>query len=247
MMLVAAVVPKMATIPSAPTMAPGWEVEIALGDMRDADALARACADQEVALHLAAVLPLISDQQPEMARAVNVGGTQTLVEALQALPQPPKLVYASTVAVFGDTQAQQPPRRVSNSLHPMDPYSQYKAECEALQAASGLTYTVLRMSAIPRYDEGFDELRFRAMFAIPPADRMECIHQCLGQDADRLRRAELPDDDGRLLSRLSGCGGHRDVRPKVLWRGTPPPGLVRYIGEPRAAPLPAAQLRRLHA
>ena len=152
------------------------QVEIALGDMRDADALARACADQEVVVHLAAVLPPVSDQQPEMARAVNVGGTQALIQALQALPQPPKLVYISTVATFGDTQAQQPPRRVGDPLHPMDPYSQSKAECEALLAASGLTYAVLRMSAIPRYDEGFDELRIRAMFAIPPSDRMECIY-----------------------------------------------------------------------
>jgi uncharacterized protein YbjT (DUF2867 family) len=143
------------------------QVEIALGDMRDSDALARACADQEVVVHLAAVLPPVSDQQPEMARAVNVGGTQTLIQ---------KLVYASTVAVFGDTQAQQPPRRVGDPLHPMDPYSQHKAECEALLADSGLTYTVLRMSAIPRYDEGFDEMRIRAMFAIPPSDRMECIY-----------------------------------------------------------------------
>src|SRR6476660_3147353 len=92
------------------------QVEIALGDMRDADALARACADQEVVMHLAAVLPPVSDQQPEMARAVNVGGTQALIQALQALPQPPKLVYISTVATFGDTQAQQPPRRVGDPL-----------------------------------------------------------------------------------------------------------------------------------
>ncbi len=155
--------------------APG-KVEIAPGDVRDEASLARAVDGQDAVLHLAALLPPLSDQQPELARAVNLGGTQALLRVLRASPQPARLVYVSSVALFGNTQALTPPRRAGDPIAPLDPYSQQKAECEGLVRDSGLTYTILRLSAVPRFKEGFDPLRIRAMFSIAPTDRMECIH-----------------------------------------------------------------------
>lgn len=152
------------------------KVEIMQGDMRDAASVTRAIEGQDVVLHLAAVLPPVSDQHPELARAVNLGGTQSLLRALQASPSPAKLIYVSTIALYGNTQALPPPRQVGDPIAPMDPYSQHKAACETLVRASGLTYAILRLSAIPRFKEGFDPLRIRTMFAIAPTDRMECIH-----------------------------------------------------------------------
>jgi UDP-glucose 4-epimerase len=152
------------------------QVEIALGDIRDAGAVQAAVDGQEVVIHLAAVLPPVSDQQPDLARAVNVGGTQQLIAAMQAQPQPPKLLYISTIALFGNTQALPPPRRVGDPIAPMDPYSKHKAECETLVASSGLTWAILRLTAVPRFFEGFDPLRLRAMFAVPLTDRIEMIH-----------------------------------------------------------------------
>jgi hypothetical protein len=84
--------------------------------------------------------------------------------------------------------------------------SRHKAECEALLAASGLTYTVLRMSAIPRYDEGFDELRFRAMFAIPPADRKGSVQ------ASGVTLNEYPTASGVLHEgAVIGLGAHTAI------------------------------------
>ncbi len=131
---------------------------------------------EDAVLHLAAVIPPVSDQHPELARAVNLGGAQAASPRAARLSRPAKLIYVSTVALFGNTQALPPPRRASDPIAPMDPYSQQKAECEELLRASGLTYTILRLSAVPRFDEGFDPLRIRTMFSISPADRMECIH-----------------------------------------------------------------------
>ena len=152
------------------------QVEIALGDIRDAEAVQTAVDGQEVVIHLAAVLPPVSDQQPELARAVNLGGTRHLISAMQAQPQPPKLLYISSIALFGNTQALPPPRRVGDPIQPLDPYSQHKAACETLVAASGLTWAILRLTAVPRFVEGFDPLRIRAMFAVPLTDRVETIH-----------------------------------------------------------------------
>lgn len=152
------------------------QVEVVVGDMRDAGAVSTAVAGQEVVLHLAAVIPPVSDYQPELARAVNVGGTQNLIAAMQAQAQPPKLIYTSTIALFGNTQALPPPRRVGDPLAPLDPYSQHKAECERFIAASGLTWAILRLTAVPRFHESFDPLRLRAMFSVPLTDRVESIH-----------------------------------------------------------------------
>ena len=152
------------------------QVEVVMGDLRDARAVHAAVAGQEVVIHLAAVIPPLSDHYPALARVVNVGGTQNLIAALQAQSQPARLIYTSTTALFGNTQALPPPRRVGDPLAPLEPYSVHKRECERLVAASGLTWTILRLTAVPRLREGFDPLRLRAMFAIPLSDRIEMLH-----------------------------------------------------------------------
>jgi len=152
------------------------EIEIIPSDITDVAQLAAALDGQDVVVHLAGMLPPKSDHAPERARTINVGGMHAVLAALHAKPRPPRLIYSSTVALFGITQDQPPPRRVTDPICPMDPYSQQKAECEGLIRASGLDWTILRFTAIPRFHESFCAERIRAMFAINPDDRMEMIH-----------------------------------------------------------------------
>jgi nucleoside-diphosphate-sugar epimerase len=152
------------------------QVEIVPGDIGDAARVAAAVAEQDVVLHLAALLPPVSDVEPERARAVNVGGTRNVIAAIRAQPTPPRMIYTSTIALFGVTQDRPPPRRVGDPVRPVDPYSQHKAECEELIRASGLTWTILRYTVVPRFRESFDPLRVRTMFSINPNDRMETLH-----------------------------------------------------------------------
>jgi nucleoside-diphosphate-sugar epimerase len=51
--------------------------------------------------HLAAVLSGQSEAEPELAMAVNVDATASLLACCRALATPPRFVFASTVAVFG--------------------------------------------------------------------------------------------------------------------------------------------------
>jgi nucleoside-diphosphate-sugar epimerase len=53
----------------------GWQ----WGDIRDHDAVARSIAGMDVIVHLAGVLPPPAHDQPELAEAVNVGGTTNLL------------------------------------------------------------------------------------------------------------------------------------------------------------------------
>ena len=155
---------------------PQSQLEVMVGDTRDPAQVKAAVVGQEMVIHLAALIPPASDLQPELAYATNVGGTKNVIAAIAAQPQPPKLVYMSTIALFGRTQDQPPPRRVGDPLAPLDPYSMHKVECEGLLRASSLTWVILRCTAVPRFDEGFDPVRLRAMFAIAPTDRMEMLH-----------------------------------------------------------------------
>ena len=84
------------------------EVELHQVDIRDAAAVRGvvAAAAPEVVLHLAAMhfIPAV-DGAPEVARAVNVGGTKGLLDALRDRP-PRLLLFASTAAVYPDRAGQ---------------------------------------------------------------------------------------------------------------------------------------------
>ena len=123
-------------------------VEIVRGDIADRDAVQRAAEGVEVALHLAALLPPNSERSREATMAVNVQGTANLIAALESASPEARLVFSSSVCVYGDTSARQPPVRVSAPLHASDLYAESKVEAERLVRAGPLPYTVLRISGI---------------------------------------------------------------------------------------------------
>ncbi len=123
--------------------------EIIWGDIRDAEAVHRAAAGQDVVLHLAAIIPPMSDEDPELARQVNVDGTRHVIAACQAQPTPPRLFFASTFDLFGPTLHLAPPRRADDPIHPTDPYTHHKAEGEQLVRESGLRWLIFRFSDMP--------------------------------------------------------------------------------------------------
>jgi dihydroflavonol-4-reductase len=85
-------------------------VQFAYGDITDRDALKAAMTDVDWVFHTAAYVDLGLVNETEMER-VNVQGTRTVVEVAQSLrseqaSKPVKLVYCSTIGVYGDTQGQ---------------------------------------------------------------------------------------------------------------------------------------------
>ena len=57
--------------------------------------------DIDVVYHLAAVLSGQSEAEFDMGMQVNVDATRTLLEACRRFPQAPRVIFASTIAVFG--------------------------------------------------------------------------------------------------------------------------------------------------
>ncbi|MEM9805507.1 MAG: NAD-dependent epimerase/dehydratase family protein [Cyanobacteria bacterium P01_D01_bin.56] len=81
------------------------DIQLVYGDITDAEVLTAAMADVDVVFHIAACVDLGIVDAAQMER-VNVTGTRTVLEAIQAQPTPPKLVYCSTIGIYGDTAGQ---------------------------------------------------------------------------------------------------------------------------------------------
>ncbi|MBN2351483.1 MAG: SDR family NAD(P)-dependent oxidoreductase [Spirochaetales bacterium] len=125
------------------------EIEIAWGDVRNQDDVRRAVCTVDAVIHLAAVIPPLADKKPALAEAVNVGGTANLVRALEEMAPSPRLVFTSSISVYGDRVAN-PYIGLDDPLtpNPDDGYAHHKIACESIIRASRLDWNILRLSYI---------------------------------------------------------------------------------------------------
>ena len=148
-------------------------IELVEGDMRQPEELAKVVRDVDVIIHLAYMIPPASEDHPELARSINVDGTRNLLAAARSQSVPPRILFSSSFDVFGHTQDQPPPRKVSDAVQATDHYTEHKLACEEMVKTSGLQWTIFRFADIP-------PLGLRAphpiMFRIPLATRFEVIH-----------------------------------------------------------------------
>jgi nucleoside-diphosphate-sugar epimerase len=155
----------------------GGRVEVAWGDLRNPQDVVSAVTGQEAIAHLAGVIPPASEARPEWAGKINVGGMRSLIAAATRQPIPPRLVFASSVSVFGRAQNLPPPRVATDPVEPSDNYTEHKIQCENMLLASGLEWTILRFGAIPALQlKVLDALTLRTMFEVPLDTRIELIH-----------------------------------------------------------------------
>ena len=121
-------------------------IEIVRGDLRDAEAVARAVRGVEIVLHQAALNSVPrSIKEPGPTNAVNVGGTLCLLEAARQAGVR-RVVYASSSSVYGESPAL--PKTEDLPLLPKAPYgvSKLAAElyCRVFTQVYGLETVSLR-------------------------------------------------------------------------------------------------------
>jgi UDP-glucose 4-epimerase len=154
-------------------------IDVVWGDLRRPEDVARAVRDQEAVVHLAFIIPklsatgLESEKCPDVARAVNVDGTHNLIVALESLSPVTRLVFASSLHVFGLTQDQPPPRTCADPVKPTENYSRHKIVCEEMIRASHLPWAILRLAATPPLRLIMDA----GMFDVPLDNRIEFVHR----------------------------------------------------------------------
>ena len=121
-------------------------VEDVVADVRDLDAVRKACAGIDVVLHNVAQVPLAKDKH--LFRSVNVGGTANVLVAARDAGVG-KVVSTSSSAIFGIPDSN--PVTETTTPKPLEAYGRAKVEAESLchdAAAQGVDVSIVRPRTI---------------------------------------------------------------------------------------------------
>lgn len=210
------------------------EAAVRWTDLTDEAAVQRLIDDAapEAIIHLAAIIPPRIYQNPKLARRVNVEATATLVRIAEAQPLPPRLVHASSNAVFGPRNPYRttPPLRADDPMRPCDLYSGTKAEAEAIVRSSSLEWVVLRFGGVLGTDISAFPLTADALVfesALPADGR---LHSVDVRDVARACAAATTADVAREILLIAGDDTHR------LRQGEVGAAMSEALGIPGAIP-----------
>ena len=158
-------------------------IDVLHGDICEKSVLTRACDGIDRVVHLAAIMPPLSERNNKLANRINIEGTRSILKALK--PEVP-IIFASSVATYGV-----PAGQIVDIEHPQKPidfYGETKLQNEQDILASGRPFVMLRISGvsvpalleIPR--PWFFSANQRMQF-VHLADAAEAVVNCVGNDA----------------------------------------------------------------
>lgn len=120
------------------------------GDVRDPAQVRAALRGCHGVVHLAAVSRVVwGERDPDLCRATNIGGLQTVIAAIEECREPPWLIFASSREVYG--RPDRLPVSEGAPLRPVNVYAQTKVEGEALVNAArdrGIRTAIVRLSNV---------------------------------------------------------------------------------------------------
>ena len=157
---------------------PENNIEPFWGDITNKENVFDAVKGMDAVLHMAALIVPATENNPQLAHNVNVGGTQLVTQAAQQESEkradPLRLMFSSSVTVYGVTNHETPPITKDHPLNPVDNYNGTKILAEEIIRNSGLPWTIFRFAAtlylkIRKGD-------FGQMRMIPPDNRIEIAH-----------------------------------------------------------------------
>src|SRR5271167_3017731 len=110
--------------PSALPLPDDKRVTLATGDIADRETVRRLLAPGAVAVfHLAAVVSGQAEADTDLGYRVNLDGARAVLDACRALGSAPKLIFASSLAVYGGAL----PPAVGDDM-PLTPQTSYGAQ-----------------------------------------------------------------------------------------------------------------------
>ena len=154
----------------------GSRPDIVWGDITDPDSVKRALEGADAVVHMAGILSPLTEEKPELASRVNVGGTRTVVRLLREQGKGIPFVFTSSAVVFGPSP--NAAERLSPHRTPCNPTSVYastKLQAENLIRESGIEYLILRFTSVAYLDFRLSDMK-RHMFTIPLGNRLEFCH-----------------------------------------------------------------------
>ena len=125
------------------------KVKIFWGTLQNYEEVKEAINGQDVVIHMAAALPDIGFKKPELVVSTNVDGTQNVLKAMLSQQNQAKIIYTSSVQVYGDRR-KNPIIKISDPIdhNPNDAYGASKIKAEELIKESKLDYCIFRVSYV---------------------------------------------------------------------------------------------------
>lgn len=125
------------------------KVKLIYGDITHEDDLKLVVNNLDYVIHLAAIIPPVADDNPELAQKVNIEGTRSLIRLLEHHSPHAFLIYSSSISVYGD-RLKNPYISVTDPLEPSpgDEYAITKIAAEQIIKNSKLDWSIFRLAAI---------------------------------------------------------------------------------------------------
>ncbi|EHJ62869.1 hypothetical protein NSU_0163 [Novosphingobium pentaromativorans US6-1] len=189
----------------------------------------------DVVVHAAAIIPPATFRLPDLAEAVNVGGTRALIEACKSEVPRARFVLVSSYSVHGPSNPHRNPAPWDGAtpLNPQDDYARQKVEAEGIVRASGLEHVIVRLCAVfPIERGGFNPDVLRFTFLLPYNRREHAVD---------VRDAALAI--AKAASVPEAAGGTFDIGGGEGWSGIGGEMLNRLNESFGLAPLPREAFR----
>lgn len=154
------------------------QVKTVFGDVRYYTDTVDYLYQNDAAIHLAAIIPPLSERNPELSKDVNLFGTRNIVEAMTRHPKQGPLIFASSVAVYGKKQFQEKQNGqtvcfLDDPVEPSDNYTEHKIKSEEQIKAKLPNWTILRLGVVP------PQIEFRVdpvLYEIPLSTKIHFLH-----------------------------------------------------------------------
>ncbi|HEY9036303.1 MAG TPA: NAD(P)-dependent oxidoreductase [Pseudomonadales bacterium] len=153
------------------------DLTIVWGDIRHAERVKALVKGHQAVVHLAAIIPPFSEAQPDLAHAVNVDGTQHLMDGVRESGDSPLFIFSSSYSVYGCHQQEAPPCTLDTPLMAADHYSSHKIECERRVQAMPTPWLIMRLAGmVDGRMRHRDIEQAKLGFALAADNRIEYVH-----------------------------------------------------------------------
>jgi nucleoside-diphosphate-sugar epimerase len=151
------------------------EVEIFWGDVTQKESVRVAMEYVDAVVHMAAVLPPLAYQNPELTHRVNVEGTGNVIDVIKKKGGNLPLVFTSSAAVFGPSpDATEPISVEKNTPNPGGVYAETKLQAENLIREAGIDCVILRLTVTMYLIFAVSDMK--RMLTVPLKNRIEFCH-----------------------------------------------------------------------
>jgi nucleoside-diphosphate-sugar epimerase len=151
-----------------------YDFKAVFGDISDSKVVAEVVEDQDCIIHLAGITPPLTENKRELAFRINVEGTKILLKEVEKQKSSAKIIFPSSISIYGPQSPDLPPRTPEHRINPSDVYTKTKAEVENILKESGLPWTIFRTTAVPSLSLRDNEMAL--LYEMPMEQKIEFAH-----------------------------------------------------------------------